>query len=114
MNEKCDSNYAKLRADGREDWTFELTGDLWMEGNVLVQTWFFGKGFEGWKGWNVLTLNNRGEVVSMHGVVDGARSHSTLKDQPSNPPPVLALSCSSSHMALGGGGFAAPTGWVAA
>jgi hypothetical protein len=86
-----------------------------MEGNVLVQEWFFGKGIEGWKGWNVLTLNNRGEVVSFHGVVEGAQSHSTrIKDQPSNPPPVLALSCSVSHIALGGGAFDAPRGWVAA
>jgi hypothetical protein len=85
-----------------------------MEGNVLVQTWFFGKGVEGWKGWNVLTLNNRGEVVSLHGVVEGARSHSTRRDQPSNPPPVLALSCSISYITHGGGDFAAPRGWVAA
>lgn len=110
---KCDSNYAKLRADGRQDWKFELTGDLCMKGNVLVQEWFFGKGVEGRKGWSVLTLNNRGEVVSLRGVVENTPSHSTrCKDQPSNPPPIFALDCSTSHMVHREAGYAVPGSWV--
>lgn len=104
-----------LRADGRSDWRFELTGELSMSGNVLLQEWFFGKGIEGRKGWSVLTLNNRGEVVSLRGVVENTPSHSTrCKDQPSNPPPILALDCSTSYTTHYGGGFAMPGSWVAA
>lgn len=112
---KCDSNYAKLHAHARADWKFELTGDLHMSGNVLLQTWFFGKGTEGRNGWAVLTLNNRGEVVSLRGVVEEAPSHGTrCKDQPSNPPPTLALDCSASYNTHRGGHIPAPGFCVAA
>ena len=106
---QCDSNYEKLHADNRGDWKFELTGDLYLIGNTFMQTWFFGKGVEGWEGWNVITVNNRGEVISLHGVVEDAQRHSIRReDEPSNPPPVIALGCSTSSAMLGYGGFEAP------
>lgn len=110
---KCDANYEKLHADGREDWKFELTGDLWMSGNVLMQTWFFGKGQTGWSGWDVVTLNDRGEVVSLYGLIEGAFTPVTLcKDDPSEAPALLAHDCSTTGVKRCRGGMAAPTSCV--
>ena len=59
-----------------------------------MQTWFFGKGVEGVEGWSVITVNARGEVVSLHGVVEDARNPSVQQEnEPANPPPVVALDC---------------------
>jgi hypothetical protein len=114
-NKQCDSNYDKLHAENRADWKFELTGDLYLIGNTFMQTWFFGKGIEGWEGWNVITVNNRGEVVSLHGVVEDAQRHSIRReDEPANPPPVVALDCSTFVSVAGRGEFEAPGRWTAA
>lgn len=115
MNRQCDSYYDKLRADdNRRDWKFELTGELYLIGNTFMQTWFFGKGVEGVEGWSVITVNARGEVVSLHGVVEESPNPSVQQeDEPANPPPVVVLGCwrasSSSHM--DGYGGSAATGW---
>ena len=115
---QCDSYYDKLRADdNRRDWRFELTGELYLIGNTFMQTWFFGKGVEGVEGWSVITVNARGEVVSLHGVVEESPNPSVQQeDEPANPPPVVALGCwraaSSSHM--DGYGGSAATGWCLA
>ena len=92
---QCDSYYDKLRADdNRRDWRFELTGELYLIGNTFMQTWFFGKGVEGVEGWSVITVNARGEVVSLHGVVEESPNPSVQQeDEPANPPPVVALGC---------------------
>jgi hypothetical protein len=59
-----------------------------------MQTWFFGKGVEGVEGWTVITVNARGEVISLHGVVEDAANPSTRQEEePANPPPVVALNC---------------------
>jgi len=80
-----------------------------------MQTWFFGKGVEGVEGWSVITVNARGEVVSLHGVVEDARNPSVRQeDEPRNGPPVVALGCwresqdSRVMGSLGCGGFEAP------
>jgi hypothetical protein len=71
-----------------------------------MQTWFFGKGVEGVEGWTVLTVNARGEVISLHGVVEDARNISVRQEQePTNPPPVVALNCTTSSPAAGYAGF---------
>lgn len=95
INPQCDSYYDALRADNnRRDWRFELTGEIYLIGNTFMQTWFFGKGVEGVEGWSVITVNARGEVISLHGVVEDARSPSAQQeDEPTNPPPVVALGC---------------------
>ena len=92
---QCDSYYDILRADNnRRDWKFELTGELYLVGNTFMQTWFFGKGVEGVEGWSVITVNARGEVISLHGVVEETRNPSVQQeDEPANPPPVVALGC---------------------
>ena len=85
-----------------------------------MQTWFFGKGVEGVEGWSVITVNARGEVISLHGVVEETRNPSVQQeDEPANPPPVVALGCwragSSSPPMNGYGGFdQAASGWCAA
>lgn len=112
-NPQCDSYYDGLRADNnRRDWKFELTGELYLIGNTFMQTWFFGKGVEGVEGWSVITVNSRGEVISLHGVVEDARNPSVQQeDEPTNPPPVVALGCwrtASSSPMDGIGGFEAP------
>jgi hypothetical protein len=116
IRQQCDSNYEKLHADNRRDWRFELTGDLYLIGNTFMQTWFFGKGVEGWEGWSVITVNNRGEVISVHGVVEDAQRHSIRReDEPTNPPPVVALACSASASSAGyRGGFETSSRWSAA
>lgn len=92
--EECDSYYDNLHTDTRRDWKFELTGELYLIGNTFMQTWFFGKGVEGVEGWTVITVNARGEVISLHGVVEDARNPSVQQeDEPANPPPVVALGC---------------------
>lgn len=59
-----------------------------------MQTWFFGKGVEGVEGWSVITVNARGEVISLHGVVEETRNPSVQQEnEPANPPPVVALGC---------------------
>ena len=91
---QCDSYYDNLHTDTRRDWKFELTGELYLIGNTFMQTWFFGKGVEGVEGWTVITVNARGEVISLHGVVEDARNPSVQQeDEPANPPPVVALGC---------------------
>lgn len=88
-----------------------------------MQTWFFGKGVEGVEGWSVITVNARGEVISLHGVVEDARNPSVRQeDEPANPPPVVALGCAaasstppSSGSMDGHAGFGvAATGWCLA
>lgn len=74
---KCDSKYDKLHADGRQDWMFEIVGDLWMNGNMLMQNWFFYVGNHGWRGWDVIILNQDGKVEVLHGLVEGMHNHST-------------------------------------
>ena len=91
---QCDSNYEQLHASNRADWKFELTGELYLIGNTFMQTWFFGKGVEGVEGWSVITVNARGEVISLHGVVEETRNPSVQQeDEPANPPPMVALDC---------------------
>ena len=59
-----------------------------------MQTWFFGKGVEGVEGWSVITVNARGEVISLYGVVKDARNPSVQReDEPANPPSGVALGC---------------------
>jgi hypothetical protein len=117
---QCDSNYEQLHASNRADWKFELTGELYLIGNTFMQTWFFGKGVEGVEGWSVITVNARGEVISLHGVVEETRNHSVQQeDEPANPPPVVALGCwragpSSSMDGYGGSNLAAPGRYAAA
>lgn len=74
---KCDSNYDKLHADGREDWKFESVDELWMNGNMLMQKWLFGVSEEGWRGWDVIILNQDGKVEALYGLVEGMHNHST-------------------------------------
>lgn len=89
---KCDLEYAKLQAYHQGDWKFALTGNLHLIGSVLLQTWIFGNDNRGCQGWNVLTLNDRGEVESFHSVIDLAQSNSIRhEDEPYNTPPGLAL-----------------------
>lgn len=114
MKSQCDSQYSTLQTSTHPSWKFELTGELYLIGNTFMQTWFFGKGVEGVEGWSVITVNARGEVVSLHGVVENARNPSVQQeDEPANPPPVVALGCwreetmERVERAVGGGGFEA-------
>ena len=110
--EECDSHYEVLRAGNRLDWKFELTGDLYLIGNTFMQTWYFGKGVEGVEGWTVITVNTRGEVISLHGVVEDAATNPCKRQQeeePTNPPPVVALNCTTPSVA-GCAGFDVVTG----
>jgi hypothetical protein len=76
MQNQCDSNYDKLHADGREEWLFERSGDLWLNANMIMQKWFFGKDGEGWKGWDAITLDEDGKVASLYGLIEGVHTHS--------------------------------------
>ena len=105
---QCDSQYEVLRAGNRLDWKFELTGDLYLIGNTFMQTWYFGKGVEGVEGWTVITVNTRGEVISLHGVVEDAATNPCKRQQeeePTNPPPVVALNCTTPSSVAGCAGF---------
>jgi hypothetical protein len=55
---------------------FEGTGDLWLNANMIMQKWFFGKDGEGWKGWDVITLDENGKVASLYGLIEGVHTHS--------------------------------------
>ena len=46
-----------------------------MNCNVLMQRWFFGIGEEGWKGWDVIILDDTKKVVSLYGLVEGVHNH---------------------------------------
>jgi hypothetical protein len=105
---QCDSHYEVLRAGNRRDWKFELTGDLYLIGNTFMQTWYFGKGVEGVEGWTVITVNTRGEVISLHGVVEDAATNPCKRQQeeePTNPPPVVALNYTTPSSVAGRAGF---------
>lgn len=49
-----------------------------MNGNMLMQKWFFGKSEEGegWKGWDVIILDGNGKVASLYGLLEGVHTHS--------------------------------------
>ena len=86
----------------------ELTGDLYLIGNTFMQTWYFGKGVEGVEGWTVITVNTRGEVISLHGVVEDAATNPCKRQQeeePTNPPPVVALNYTTPSSVAGRAGF---------
>jgi hypothetical protein len=72
---QCDGAYDKLHADGRSAWKFEPRGDLWLNGNLIMQYWFFGQGEEGWKGWDVIILDENDKVASFYGLLEGVHSH---------------------------------------
>lgn len=40
-----------------------------------MQYWFFGKGEQGWKGWDVITLDEENRVIGLYGLVDGMHNH---------------------------------------
>lgn len=118
---QCDSHISALQTTTDASWKFELTGDLYLIGNTFMQTWFFGKGVEGVEGWSVITVNARGEVISLHGVVEDSRNPSVRQEEePANPPPVVALgysdpSTSPSCSAAGLGRFdSGAPGWCLA
>lgn len=47
-----------------------------MNANMIMQRWFFGKDGEGWKGWDVITLDEEGKVASLYGLIEGVHTHS--------------------------------------
>ena len=46
-----------------------------MNGNLIMQYWYFGQGDDGWKGWDVIVLDENGKVASFYGLLDGVHSH---------------------------------------
>ncbi|KAM0706071.1 hypothetical protein Q7P35_006619 [Cladosporium inversicolor] len=103
-NSQCDTQISHLQLTTPSYWKFSLTGDLYLTGNTFTQTWFLGHGVEGVEGWSVITVNARGEVISLHGVVEDARNPSVRQEEePANPPPVVALGCWREG-SVGGGG----------
>lgn len=66
-------------------------------------------------GWTVITVNARGEVISLHGVVEETPKPSVRREEePANPPPVVALGCWREGRDELVGGFEAPGRSVAA
>lgn len=49
---------------------------MWLNANMIMQKWFFGKDGEGWKGWDVITLDEDGKVASLYGLIEGVHTHS--------------------------------------
>jgi len=46
-----------------------------MNCNALMQRWFFGKGDAGWKGWDIIILDENNKVTSLYGLVEGMHNH---------------------------------------
>jgi hypothetical protein len=64
-----------VHGEGRDKWTFEAVGDIWVNGNLVQQEWVFGRGKEGeWKGWDVILVGADGKVETFYALVRGANS----------------------------------------
>lgn len=65
-----------LHSENRSDWEMKPSGDLWLNGNVIMQYWTFGEGNDGyWQGWDVIIVGEDGKVESLYGFVQGMHSH---------------------------------------
>ena len=68
----------ELHAENRSDWEMKPSGDLWVNGNVIMQFWKFGEGHDGyWKGWDVIVVGKDGKVESLYGLVEGINNHAS-------------------------------------
>ena len=66
-----------LHADEKSTWVFQRSGDLWLNSNLIMQPWVFGRAGEepGMKGWDVIIVNDDGRVKELYAVIEGVSTH---------------------------------------
>lgn len=66
-----------LHADEKSEWTFKPRGDLWLNGDVIMQSWTYGNadGMSGMAGWDVIILDGDGLVKELYAMIEGVHTH---------------------------------------
>ncbi|KIM95838.1 hypothetical protein OIDMADRAFT_148820 [Oidiodendron maius Zn] len=72
-----DQTWNGLHADDKASWVFEPSGDLWLDFNVIMQAWIFGRRGEepGMKGWDIIVINDDGRVKELYAMIEGVSTH---------------------------------------
>ncbi|KAL6823679.1 hypothetical protein V8C40DRAFT_248573 [Trichoderma camerunense] len=66
-----------LHADEKSEWIFKPRGDLWLNGDVIMQSWTYGNadGMPGMAGWDVIILDGDGLVKELYAMIEGVHTH---------------------------------------
>lgn len=66
-----------LHADDKSTWVFQRSGNMWLDFNLIMQPWVFGRvgGEPGMTGWDVIIVNDDGKVKELYAVIEGVSTH---------------------------------------